>query len=103
MKTIFSILIGAAIGVSATLIHQSYPPVGVLIAITATYIAIWWLGRFFGKRRYKLAALIAWSIIILRAGSFGAGHELLIQGDNSGTALLALGFIFGVVALFRRL
>ncbi len=102
MKTLFSILLGAAVAVSATLIHQTYPPIGVLIGILATYTAIWWVGRFFGKKRYKLAALIAWSLVILRAGSFGPGHELLIQGDNSGTAILTFGFIFGLIAVFRK-
>jgi hypothetical protein len=103
MKTIFSILIGAALAVSATLIYQTYPPVGVLIGILASYTAIWWLGRFFGKRRYRFAALLGWSLMILRAGSFGVGHELLIQGDNSGTALLTFGIIFGLVAVFRKI
>jgi hypothetical protein len=41
--------------------------------------------------------------MILRAGSFGVGHELLIQGDNSGTALLTFGFIFGLIAVFRKI
>jgi hypothetical protein len=103
MKTLVSILSGAAIAISATLIHQTYPSLGVVVGILATYTAIWWLGRYFGKKRYKFFALVAWSIIILRAGSFGAGQELLIQGDNSGTALLTLGFIFGLIAVFQRI
>jgi len=30
------------------------------------------------------------------------GQELLIQGDNPGSALLMIGFITGVVAVLRR-
>ena len=37
------------------------------------------------------------------SGHFGAGQELLIQGDNAGSALLTLGFFAGVAALFRKL
>jgi hypothetical protein len=64
---------------------------------------IWWVGRYCGKRRYRFYALAAWFLVIARAGSFGAGQELLIQGDNAGSALLTLGFLAGVAALFRKL
>jgi len=40
--------------------------------------------------------------VISIAGSFGAGKELLIQGDNPGSALLTIGFIAGVVAVLRH-
>jgi hypothetical protein len=64
---------------------------------------IWWVGRYSGKRRYRFYALAAWFLLIIRAGSFGSGQELLIQGDNAGSALLTLGFLAGVAALFRKL
>lgn len=102
MKLIFSLLFGALTGIAATLIHQTLAPAGVAIAILETYIAIWWLGRYFGKRRYKFAALVGWFLVIAKAGSFGAGHELLIQGDSPGSSLLTIGFIAGLVALLQR-
>jgi Flp pilus assembly protein TadB len=102
MNFLFSVFFGAAIAVSATLIHQTLPPVGVALGIIATYLGIWYIGRRYGKRRYKFFALAAWLIVISRAGSFGAGNELLIQGDNPGSALLMIGFIAGVLALLRR-
>ena len=102
MKFLFSLILGALIAISATLIHQTLPPLGVTIGIFATYLGIWYLGRRYGKRRYKMYALIAWLIVIAKAGSFGAGNELLIQGDNSGSALLMIGFLAGVVAVLPR-
>jgi hypothetical protein len=102
MKLILSFLIGVVTATAATLIHQTLAPVGVIVAILESYLAIWWLGRFFGKRRYKCAGLVGWLVVIAKAGSFGAGHELLIQGDNSGSSLLTLGFIAGLVALLQR-
>ena len=60
------------------------------------------MGRRSGKRRYKLFALLAWLIVISIAGSFGAGNELLIQGDNPGSALLTIGFVAGVLAVLKR-
>jgi hypothetical protein len=102
MKFLFSLFFGAAIATSATLIHQTLPPLGVAVGIIATYLGIWYIGRRYGKRRYKLYALIAWLLVIGKAGSFGAGQELLIQGDNQGSALLMIGFITGVVAVLSR-
>jgi hypothetical protein len=102
MKFLFSLFFGAAIATSATLIHQTLPPLGVAVGIIATYLGIWYIGRRYGKRRYKLYALIAWLLVIGKAGSFGVGQELLIQGDNQGSALLMIGFITGVVAVLGR-
>jgi hypothetical protein len=102
MKTLFSFFFGAFIAIAATLIHQSIPPFGVAIAITSTYTVIWWIGRRYGKKRYKFLALFAWLIVIIRAGTFGAGQELLIQGDNAGSALLFIGFLAGLLAALKR-
>ncbi len=102
MKFLFSLLFGAAVAVSSTLIHQTLPPLGVSVGIIATYLGIWYIGRRYGTRRYKFYALIAWLIVIGKAGSFGVGQELLIQGDNPGSALLMIGFITCVVAVLRR-
>lgn len=103
MKFLYAIALGAATALGATLIHQTLPPFGVTLGIITTYVMIWWVGRYSGKRRYRIYALAAWFIVIARAGSFGAGQELLIQGDNAGSALLTLGFFAGVAALFRKL
>jgi hypothetical protein len=102
MNFLFSIGLGAATAIAATLIHQSLPPLGVIIAITSTYTAIWWLGRYSGKKRYKFLALAAWITVIIRAGTFGAGQELLILGDNAGSSLLFIGFLVGVIAALRK-
>ena len=102
MRVIFSIFFGAISAVAATLIHQTLPPFGVFVAIGTTYVSIWWLGRYFGKRRYKFVGLVGWFVIIARAGSFGAGHELLIQGDIQGSALLMIGFLVGLIAVAQR-
>ena len=99
MKFLFSLAFGALIAISATLIHQTLPPLGVIVGIFATYLGIWFIGRQYGKRRYKFYALVAWLVVIARAGSFGAGNELLIQGDNPGSALLMIGFLAGLIAV----
>jgi len=103
VKFLYAIALGVATALGATLIHQTLPPFGVALGIFTTYVMIWWVGRYCGKRRYRFYALAAWLVLIIRAGSFGSGQELLIQGDNAGSALLTLGFLAGVAALFRKL
>jgi len=51
MQFLFSLIFGAAIAISSTLIHQTLPPVGVIVGIFATYLGIWYVGRRSGKRR----------------------------------------------------
>jgi hypothetical protein len=102
MKSLFSLLCGAFIAIAATLIHQSIPPFGVVIAIISTFTAIWWIGRRYGRKRFKFLALFAWLLVIIRAGTFGAGQELLIQGDNAGSALLFIGFLAGLLAALKK-
>lgn len=102
MKILFSFLFGAVVATAATLIHQTLPPVGVILGIAATYLGIWYAGRRYGQRRYKFFALMGWVMVIARAGSFGIGNELLIQGDNQGSALLMIGFLTGLIAVLPR-
>jgi hypothetical protein len=102
MRALVALLMGSLIGIAATLIHPTMTPFGVILAVVATYLSIRWIGRFFGRKRYKLIALIGWFIVIIRAGTFGVGQELLIQGDNSGSALLFIGFIVGIIAAVQR-
>jgi hypothetical protein len=103
VKLLYAIALGAATALGATLIHQTLPPFGVALGIFTTYVMVWWVGRYTGRRRYRIYALTAWFAVILRAGSFGTGQELLIQGDNAGSALLTLGFLAGIAALFRKI
>jgi hypothetical protein len=102
MKFLFSLGFGSATAIAATLIHQSLPPLGVILAITLTYTGIWWLGRYLGKKRYKFLALAAWIAVIIRAGTFGAGQEILVMGDNAGSSLLFIGFLVGVIAAIKK-
>jgi hypothetical protein len=102
VKVLLSLALGAATALGATLIHPSIPPVGAIVAIVTTYVLIWWIGRHYGKRRYRIYALFAWIFVIMRAGTFGVGQELLIQGDTAGSALLTLGFVAGLLAIFRK-
>jgi len=99
MKFIFSIAIGAATGACAVLLHNLLPPAGSILAFLGTFIAVWSVGRKFGKRIYKVLAGFSWLYIITKASVLGAGGELLVQGDNAGSALLFLGITGLIIAI----
>jgi hypothetical protein len=99
MRTIASLLVGAATGAAAVFLHLFLPPFGIALAVLGTFTSIWALGRRFGKRRFKVIATIAWMFIFSRGASFGNGNEIFIQGDSLGNYFLALSFIAILVAL----
>jgi hypothetical protein len=103
MKTIYSLAIGAALGVSSIFIYSFYPPIGLIFSLLATAIGIWATGRFWGKRSYRFIASIAWAVVVLRAGFPGLNEEYLIQGDAVGDSLINFGFIAIVIAIISPL
>ena len=101
MRTIYSILIGAFLGIGSIFLHLVLPPFGSIFAIFSSVVGIWAIGRMWGKRYLKVIAACAWVIIVMRAGTPGLSNEILIQGDALGSALINIGFIaiFAAVAL----
>ena len=99
MKFIFSAAIGAITGACAVLLHNSYPPFGAVLSVLGTFVAVWSVGRKFGKRIYKIVAAALWLYVFSKGSYLGAGGELLVQGDNAGTTLLFFGFVALIVAV----
>ena len=102
MKYLLALLGGAITGVVAILLHQSIPPVGVIIAMTFSYVAIKYCGRQWAGRSYKWIAAIGWIAIVLRGSTFGEGQELLVQADGVGSTLLLLGTVVVLAAVAAR-
>ena len=103
MQAFLAFIIGAASAVVAILIHQTLPPFGVIAGLIFTYTAIWLVGRKFAARKYKVYAAIGWTFAMLRAATFGAGQELLVQGDGVGTSILLIGIFVAFAAIAARI
>lgn len=102
MQIFTALFFGVSSAIAAILLHQSLPPLGLILGLTLSYFSIWYVGRNTGKRMYKAVAVFIWIAVIARAGSFGVGQELLIQGDSVGAALLVLGLLSVTAAAARR-
>lgn len=93
MKLLASTIWGFILGGAAVLLHNAYLPFGLALALLGSAIGLWLVGRLWGRRRYKVAALLGWVLLVLRAGTLGTGNELLVQGNFSGNALVVGGFL----------
>jgi len=99
MKFIVALAVGVASGVAATFLHHFAPPFGISIAIAGTFVAIWSVGRSFGKRFYKFVAATSWLAIFWRAASLGVGSELFIQGDRLGNIFILSSVLALILAI----
>ncbi len=99
MKALLALVVGAATGVCAIFLHLVFPPFGLALAIVGTFTALWSLGRYFGSRIYKSLAAVGWLAIFWQGAKYGVGNEILIQGDNLGNALIAIGTLAIITAV----
>jgi hypothetical protein len=100
MKLIYSVLVGALLGVSATLLHLLLFPLGLVLGLIAAVVGIWAIGRTWRLRKYKVFAAGAWLVVVVQGATLGVGGELLIQGDLAGSLLILLGTFALVLVIF---
>ena len=100
MKYLFSFLAGGLTAAAGVFLHLSYPPAGLILALAGSAATFWSIGRHYGKRRFKVSALLGWLIVINDATTFGDGGELLIQGDRAGMTFLASALTIVLLSIF---
>ena len=103
MQALKAIVAGLTAAIITTLLHQSLQPWGLFLGLAYTYASIWWVGRESGKKKFKAIAAVIWIAVMVRAGTFGEGQEILIIGDGAGTALMLLGVLTVFTATLRRI
>lgn len=102
LKVIGAIFFGAAIGIIGVILHNSFEPIGILLALLTTAIGINFAGQLFGGRRYKFFAALAWLAVALRAGTYGASNEILIISNLYGNIFLLGGLLVAFIAVLRK-
>lgn len=99
MKLIGALLIGVATGVAAIFLHLFTPPFGIALSVIGSFLAIWALGRRYGKRIYKVIGALGWIAIFWKGASLGVGNEVFIQGDKLGNYFLLFSFLALLIAV----
>ena len=100
MRYLFSFIVGGLTAAGGVFLHLSYPPAGLILALAGSAATFWSIGRHYGKRRFKMAALAGWLVVINDATTFGAGGELLVQGDHAGLTFLASAASIVILSIF---
>ena len=99
MKYLNSIIFGAFLGFTATILHNAWQPAGLIASLMVTYLGIKLLGIKYYFKRFKLLCAISWLTVVLRGSTVGLGGELLIYGNTFGNLFLLLGFLTLVLAV----
>lgn len=99
MRYIYSLIFGAFLGFSATILHNAWHPAGFILALLLTFLGVRLLGIKFYYRRFKVIACLGWLLVVLRAGTPGLGDELLIYGNSYGNQFLLFGFVAAFIAV----
>ena len=100
MNYLLSVLVGGLTAAAGVFLHLSHPPAGLILALAGTAATFWTIGKHYGKRRFKVAALLGWLIVINDATTYGDGGELLVQGDRAGMTFLASALTIVVISIF---
>ena len=102
LKALGSILLGALISFVGVVLHNSFHPFGILLALLTTAVGIGFVGQLFGARKFKIIAATAWLLVALRAGSYGLSRELLIISNVDGNVFLLGGFLIAIFTALKK-
>ena len=90
-----AIFAGAFLGVIGVLFHNSYSPLGLVIALFEGGIGFYYFAKYYPGRVIHFIAFISWLSIVFQAATFGVSNEILIEGN-------ANGFIFFLGGMFSN-
>ena len=102
LKALGALLLGALISFVGVVLHNSFHPVGILLALLTTAVGISFTGQLFGARKFKIIAAAAWLLVALRAGSYGLSQEILIISNLYGNAFLLGGILIAIFTALKK-
>lgn len=94
MKFIASLAFGIAVGISGTFLHNSYHPLGIVVALFAIWFGARLTRNMYQSRVTNLLFALGWFLVIIRGSTLGNGGEILIEANLYGNLL-----VFGGAAL----
>jgi len=96
-----AVAVGLFLGAIGTLLHNSFSPIGVIIALIESAYGIYYFAKRTHSKFLELTSLAAWLLVIYNAGNLGVSQELLIEGNQNGTIFLFGGLALNFFALIR--
>ena len=102
-RSLIALLFGGAVGLSGTLLHNSYRPIGLVLSLTALLLGAYLIREMHLSKLSSWLYVFGWFAVILRGSNIGNGGEILIEGDFYGNSLVLGGTILVVLyTLWRR-
>ena len=92
------LLVGALVSLASLLVHRSLFPLGLVVALAASYAVPLWLLRS-SRPRTAASYVAGWLAVLAVAVAGRPEGDYVVAGDLTGYLLLAGGFGLVVVAL----
>ena len=102
LSAIGALFFGAVIGFIGVILHNSFEPIGILLALLTTAVGINFAGQLFGAQKFKVIAALAWLAVALRAGTYGASDEILIISNLYGNIFLLGGLLVALITVLKK-
>lgn len=101
-RFLLAAIAGIVLGFTTVVIHNAWPPVGLIFALLETAVGIYLVGSISGSRWLKLPAALGWLAVVLRAGTHGVSFEILVMGNSAGNIFLLGGVAILVIVGLKR-
>ena len=99
LKGIFAIFAGVSLGIIGILFHNSYSPLGLIIALAEGGIGFFYFGKQIPGKIIHLLFFFSWLTIVYRSANFGISQEVLIEGNLNGFIFLLGGMFINFLGL----
>jgi hypothetical protein len=91
------LLLGAAVAIGALAVHRMLVPLGLLLALGATFATAWWLLRAVGRTAFWY--VVGWLAILVVAVVGRPEGDYVIANDIRGWSMIAAGLVLVVIGL----
>ena len=91
IRSITSLLFGAAVAVAGVFLHNGYRPFGLIISLIALWFGAYLVREMYVSRINSWLYLVGWVLVIIRGSTIGNGGEILIEANLYGNTLVLGG------------
>ena len=98
-RGILAIFTGISLGLIGILFHNSYSPLGLIIALFEGGIGFFYFGKQIPGKIIHLLLFLSWLTIVYKSASFGVSQEVLIEGNLNGFIFLLGGMFINFLGL----
>lgn len=97
-----SLLLGAFLAISGVLLHNAFPPFGLILSLLALLGVIRFLAKSYRSNRALVFFMIGWIPVLIRASLPSDGGEVLVQGNINGNIYFTAGLVFIFIAIIKK-